>query len=139
MCHVVQLAAAEVSENPQASDALREFAAIRPNDAEQRGHDVLVKHELSCPVEINKVDLSDSKRFRNWPYIKFSTWVRYLLDSGRLAQQLCACADLQSMQVKLQEFWVRYESIDPQHQIFAMRDAGTVDLKWVIPVYSHSD
>ncbi|CAL1144391.1 unnamed protein product, partial [Cladocopium goreaui] len=139
MCHVVELAAAEVSENPQASEALREFAAVRPNDAEQRGHDVLVKHELSCPVEINKVDLSDTKRFKNWPYIKFSTWVKYLLDSGRLAQQLCACADLQSMQVKLQEFWLRYEAIDPEHQIFAMRDAGTVDLKWVIPVYSHSD
>lgn len=71
MCHVVELAAAEVSENPQASEALREFAAVRPNDAEQRGHDVLVKHELSCPVEINKVDLSDTKRFKNWPYIKF--------------------------------------------------------------------
>ena len=139
MAHVVGLAAAEVQENPHATRAMQEFASIRERDAEQRAHVVLEKHGLTAPIKIDTVDLMDAKRFKNFPYIKFSTWVKYLLDTGRLPRQLCACENLLSMEVKLEEFWRRYESIHPTHEIFAMRDAGTVDLRHTIPVYSHSD
>ncbi|CAL1167200.1 unnamed protein product [Cladocopium goreaui] len=139
MAHVVGLAAAEVQENPHATRAMQEFASIRERDAEQRAHVVLEKHGLTAPIKIDTVDLMDAKRFKSFPYIKFSTWVKYLLDTGRLPRQLCACENLLSMEVKLEEFWRRYESIHPTHEIFAMRDAGTVDLRHTIPVYSHSD
>lgn len=138
MSHVVALAQAEAEENPKATPALREFGGIRPQDAEKRGNEVLEKHRLTAPIRIDGFDLDESKNVQNFPYIKFSTWVEYLLTTGKLPRQLCACVDLPSMKLKLAEFWFRYESIYPMHQIFAMRDDG-LDLSLVIPVYSHTD
>ena len=134
MSHVVALAQAEAEENPKATPALREFGGIRPQDAEKRGNEVLEKHGLTAPIRIDGFDLDESKNVQNFPYIKFSTWVEYLLTSGKLPRQLCACVDLPSMKLKLAEFWFRYESIYPMHQIFAMRDDG-LDLSLVIPVF----
>ena len=122
-----------------ATPAVREFAAIRTRDAEQKAHQVFEKHGMSVPVQVEKEDVGEEKRYQAFPHIKFSSWVRYLLDSGRLSRQLCACENLEYMQVLLQEFWDRFEHIYPFHKIFAMRDAGTVDLKLVIPIYSHTD
>jgi hypothetical protein len=139
MSYVVELAAAEVEENPKATPAMREYASIRKGDAEERAHKVLEKHGLTVPMQIDKVDLADAKRYKGFPYIKFSSWVKYLLDSDRLPRLLCACDSLESMQIALQEFWDRYEAIFPTHQIFAMRDAGAVDLRFVVPVFSHTD
>ena len=138
MSYVVNLAAAEVLENPKASEALKEFASIRPRDAENKAHTVLEKHGLTCAIEINRVDLAEGKRYKGFPYIRFSTWVKYLLDTGRLTRQLCACQNLESMQAKLEEFWKRYQSVYPTHQLFTMKEAG-VDLSLVIPVFSHTD
>jgi hypothetical protein len=139
MSYVVAAAAADVAENPRASEALKEFGAIRPRDAEVRAHQVLEKHGLTCPIQIDRVDLDEAKRYKRFPYIKFSTWVKYLLDTDRLPRQLCACDSLQSMEVKLEEFWKRYEAIQPTHKIFQMKESGEVDLRYVIPVYSHTD
>lgn len=138
MGHVVELAADEVAENPEATKAMREFSSIRVRDAEQKGNKVFEKYGLTAPVPIDRVNLGDGKHLGNFPYIKFSSWMKFLLGSGRLPQQLCAAADLESMQVKLKEFWNRYETIYPNHGIFSMRDAG-LDLGMVVPVYSHSD
>ena len=139
MCHVVELAKAEAEENPNASAALKEFGAIRTKDAEQKAHQVLRKHDLTCPVDIDRVDLADTKRHKGFPYFKFLKWVEYLLNTGRLARQLCACDSLESMRVKLKTFWDRYETILPTHKIFEMKEKGEIDLGLVIPVYSHTD
>ena len=124
MSYVVAAAAADVAENPRASEALKEFGAIRPRDAEVRAHQVLEKHGLTCPIQIDRVDLGEAKRYKRFPYMKFSTWVKYLLDTDRLPRQLCACDSLQSMEVKLEEFWKRYEAIQPTHKIFQMKESG---------------
>ena len=139
MSHVVSLAAAEAAENPEATDALREFAKIRVQDAEVKAHKILAKHGLTVPIEIQRVDLEDSKRYRGYPCIKFSTWAQYLLDTGRLSRQLCACQDLASMRVRLTDFWARYASICPTNQIFDMQRDDGLDLSLVIPVFSHTD
>lgn len=139
MGHVVALAAADSLENPQATRAMHEFGAIKVNDAERDAHQVLRKHGLTAPIAIERADLGENKWVKGFPFIFFSTWVKYLLDSGRLPRQLCSCEDVQSMQIKLSEFWKRYETIYPRHKIFAMRDAGTLDLSLVIPIYSHTD
>lgn len=138
MNYVVGLAAAEAVENPKATPALKEFGSIRARDAEGRAHKVLAKHGLTCPIEIDKVNLGE-KKLKAFPYFKFSKWVKYLLDTDRVARQLCACQSLDSMQLKLEEFWKRYETIFPTHKIFDMQRAGQLDLRFVIPVYSHSD
>ena len=68
------------------------------------------------------------------PFIPFSHWVRYLLDTGLLAEQLCGVTD-DVLPDLLEEFWRRYQQVHPQHKIFQMN----VDLKASIPVFSHMD
>ncbi|CAJ1435105.1 unnamed protein product [Effrenium voratum] len=41
---------------------------------------------------------------RNFPYMKLSNWVKFLLDSGRL-RQLCGIPDVEHMKAVLTEFW----------------------------------
>ena len=72
MSYVVGLAAAEAKENPKASEALKEFGSIRVRDAEQKAHQVLEKHGLTCPIKIDRVNLAEGKRYQAFPCIKFS-------------------------------------------------------------------
>ena len=114
MKHVVALARAEVEENPLASPAMREFAGVRLRDAEKRATRILEKHELVAPIPIDRVKLHEAakpKQLRNFPCMKFSSWLKFLLDTGRLPSQLCGCGDMASMNAKLIEFWRRYEQI----------------------------
>ena len=136
MSHVVELARAEVEDNPLASSAIRQFAGLRTKDAERRAHEVLQQHNLTVKVPIERMDLDGPlKCHKGFPYIKFSSWVRFLWESGRLARTLCACNDVPAMCQKLEVFWTRYRGIYPSHKIFEME----IDLRYVIPVYSHSD
>ena len=57
----MQIAQREVESNPRASQAMREFSAIREADAEIGARRVLVKHGLSAPVELSTLDLGDSR------------------------------------------------------------------------------
>ena len=140
MSHVVALAKAEVEDNPTASSAIRQFASIRTKDAEKKAHEVLKEHDLTVRVPIERMDLDGPlKCHKSFPYIKFSSWVRFLWDTGRLARALCACSDFVAMSQKLEVFWKRYRGIYPSHKIFQMEADGLVDLRYVIPVYSHSD
>ncbi|CAL1169025.1 unnamed protein product [Cladocopium goreaui] len=138
MSSAVALAKAEVSENAKASHAMHEFARVREADAEGEGQKVLEKHGFAAPIEIDCVDLGPEKRLKGFPYMKFSNWLKYLLDTGRLPRVMCGCTDLPSMRVKLREFWSRYQKIHPWHGIFDLQKSGT-DLSLVLPVYSHSD
>ena len=134
------MAQAEAAENPEATEPLKELARVRARDAEVGAHEIFEKHGFACPISIDTVDLAPTKQHCGFPYMKFSKWVKYLLDSGRLSRQLCACADLESMKIQLREFWARYQSIFPSHQIFGLKESGQVqDLGLVIPVFSHTD
>lgn len=138
MCHVVDMAEAEVVDNPQASSAVKEFASIRKKDAEEKGHQVLQKWGLSLKIPIRKTDVGPNSWHKGFPYIKFSDWVEFLLQSGRLARLLCACDSIDSMRAKLRVFWDRYRGIHPDHLIFEMESKG-LDLTLVVPVFTHSD
>lgn len=118
---------------------MHEFARVRVKDAEKKGTKVLEKHGLAVPVAVSFVKLLDRKGLRKWPCLKFSAWAKYLLDTGRLTRQLCACADIESMTILLSEFWQRYESLHPSHKIFEMQRRNQIDLRFLIPVYSHTD
>jgi len=139
MCHIVALAAAEVSENPNASQSLQEFAAVREQDAEVRGCKILEKHGLKAPIAIHHIHLGESKQLKSFPCMKFSSWVRYLLDTGRVPSQLCGCKDMESMSARLCEFWKRYEQMHASLPIFEMSRNGLVDLRYLIPTFSHTD
>ena len=135
--HVVELAQAEVRNNPLPSKVMQEFARIRLCDAEVGVHNVLKRHGFSCNLEVGHVDLGP-RELRTFPYIKFSTWLVFL-GIQRIARQLCGASSLNKMRRLLPEFWHRYEAVNGGHEVFGMARAGNIDLRMTIPYFSHSD
>lgn len=134
--HVVELARAEVAANPASDALLRGFAGIKMNDAELGVHSAFRRHGLSSRVSIHYADLAGLKKF---PYIPLSCWVKYLLETGRFAQQLCGCVDMGKMRLVLLEYWRRFRALFPAHQLFERADAGLLDLSYTVPFHSHTD
>lgn len=135
----MQIAQREVESNPRASQAMREFSAIREADAEIGARRVLVKHGLSAPVELSTLDLGDSRDMKKNPWLKPSSWFQHLLDIGALQRQLVGVSTLQKMRGVLQEFWDRYRCLDDGHPVYSLQNAGVLSLDRLIPFYSHSD
>lgn len=130
--HVVDLAKAEVRENPLASEAVKAFAAVSLSDAEAGCHRLFKQLGLCAPVTVN---FFESAELRDVPYVNLSCWVQWLLDTNRLWRQLVGVCSWERMQVVLEEFWARYKELFPGHEVFTLG----LDLKRVIPFYSHTD
>ena len=137
--HIVEVAQAEVESNPQAGSVMQEFAAIRLRDAEEGCHKLFQKHGFCVPVEVERATLGPGPNLRDFPFIRISTWARYLLDTGRLSRQLCGIKSFEQMGPTLLEFWQRYRTLHPTHELFGWSDAGLVDLSKAIPFFSHTD
>ncbi|CAE7949364.1 hypothetical protein AK812_SmicGene19715 [Symbiodinium microadriaticum] len=136
--HVVEIAQAAVTENPHAhTAALREFAAVNESDAEMGALRVFRKYGLSAPVPVRRVNIGPGP-LQQFPYLDFSGWVRYLLDNKRLGQ-LCGTDDIGQMNILLKEFWARYRAVEPDYELWELADAGKLDLRFTLPIYSHSD
>lgn len=134
--HVVELARVEVAANPGADARLRNFASIRLADAELAVHNQFKRLGLSSRVEVHSMETAGMKQF---PHILFSSWAKYLLETGRFAKQLCGCLNMDKMRLVLLEFWARFQMLFPRHEIFAKTNAGEVDLGRTVPFYSHTD
>ena len=93
---MVDLAKAEILENPNASHGMREMAAIKDTDAETGVHRLFKEHGLVPPVEISEVDLG-FPTLGKFPIIKLREWVQYLLDSGLLWRQMTGCSTFEKM------------------------------------------
>ncbi|CAE7764212.1 unnamed protein product, partial [Symbiodinium sp. CCMP2456] len=126
-----------------ATPALRKFARIRENDAETAAHRIFQECGLAVPLSIDYENITgvgdDDDELLSWPVLKFSKWLSYLLDSGRLSRQLCGVPNLAAMQVLLEEFWTRWEALYPGHEVFKLARDKRLDLSMTIPVWSHSD
>ncbi|CAK9000117.1 unnamed protein product [Durusdinium trenchii] len=92
---------------------------------------------MTAPVEIEKVDLG-APGLLEFPFVRFSSWLRYLMDTNRFSQ-ICGVKSLPDMMETLREFWVRFEKIHPTHQIFQRFRDGSVIPSLCLPVYSHTD
>ena len=134
--HLLQLARAEVAVNPDASRGIQEFAAMSDKHAEDGCHKIFRKYSFSAPVTIERLNVGEGPQLKQFPFVKFSTWAKHLLDTGRLPRQMCGAASLAAMRPILEEFWERYRGIYPRHEIFQLEG---VDLGMTIPVFSHSD
>ena len=136
--HAVATAKAAVNDSPNGhTRALREFASVNPKDAEDGAHKIFKEYGLTIPLPIHKTDLG-AEGVEQFPILKFSDWLRYLMDNCRFSQ-MCGVETLEEMMETLREFWVRFEKISPQHEIFASFRAGTVIPSLCLPVYSHTD
>ena len=74
---------------------------------------------------------------RKLPIVRFSRWVKYLLDYNML-DRLTGVPESE-MKPLLGEFWLKYRRLYPEHQLFTLADNGQVDLRRTIPVYAHVD
>ena len=137
--HAVQLARAEVRQNMEASPELIEFSEISLENAEVGTHKFFRKYGLCLDLPIESTYLGQSADLRNFPYVKFSSWVQFLLDSGRLTKQLVGCSSIRKMRAVLKEFWSRYQDLDNEHPVFRLAQEGQLDLEFTIPCFSHSD
>jgi len=137
--HVVELARASLATNPDAGLPIREFAAIRPADAEVGVHKVLQKYHLSPKIKIDLENLTDDPEMKGFPLVKLSSWIRFLFETGRLFRQFCGVNSFRKMAMVLQEFWKRYEAINENHEVFDLARRGQLDLRYTIPFYSHTD
>lgn len=110
--HVVQLARAEVSHNPSAAGPVRAFAQISDSNAEEGCHKLFKRLGLSAPVEVNRFGLGDGP-LKNVPYIKLSSWVKWLFNTHRLHRQMVGVATEEQMELVLGEWWKRALSRSP--------------------------
>ncbi|CAK9097307.1 30S ribosomal protein S3, partial [Durusdinium trenchii] len=133
-CDVVEFAKQQVQTNPEAPRVLREFAKVSINDAEKGCHRIFAKYNYIPPVEIEYTTLGEGY-LKDFPFIRLSSWVQWLLDSGRLWRHFVGARSWESMQEILNTFWGRYNSLYPEHQVFQMG----LDLRCVIPFFSHQD
>lgn len=102
-------------------------------------HKFFRKYGLCLDLPIESTYLGQSADLRNFPYVKFSSWVQFLLDSGRLTKQLVGCSSIRKMRAVLKEFWSRYQDLDNEHPVFRLAQEGQLDLEFTIPCFSHSD
>ena len=125
-------------ENENATLEVRRLAAIREDNAETGVHELFKELGIAAPVEISTVNCGDGL-FAKYPFIKLSTWMQFLLDSGRLSRQMTGTPTLEKMEHVLEEFWSRYRQAYPQHGVFSLEADGTLVVARTIPFFSHSD
>ena len=113
--------------NPETPQEVRDFASVRPEDAEVGVHRVLQQRGLSCRVQVDEVNLGPQDELQKIPHIKFSSWLQYLT-TKRIARQLCGASSIHKMKKMLKEFWERYKKINGDHEIFKMEHDVLVDL-----------
>ena len=134
----VETAKAALEDSPRMPQAVRDLARVREQDAEEACHRIFKKYGLSLPLTVDFVSAVDSNgRAAKFPYIKFSSWVRYLLDNQKLDRLVGVSAA--SMQPRLAEFWRRYKQLHPDHELWQLAEAQQVQLSRCIPVFTHTD
>ena len=120
-------------DNPNAPRALLEFSQISLDDAEEGVHKLFSKYRLTIPITPEVMNVGEQE-LRRLPYIRFSRWLRYLMDE-ELTEHICGVQE-DERPALLAEFWRRYRAVHPEHALFQMRD---IDLSACVPVFSHID
>ena len=134
----VEMARAAMEDAQQdVTPAVREFAAVRANDAEEKCHKLFLKYGLAVPVTVDTVELGTGE-LMHFPYIKFSSWLKYLMDEN-LVEQLCGVSAVEEREAMLKEFWLRYESLHGEHELFRLARQGRVNLARCLPIFAHAD
>lgn len=135
--HIVKQAKTELATQRRPGKLLRKFASVRLKDAERGVHQIFVDEGFAVPVPVDHINIGPGE-LAKFPILKFSSWVRYLLDTGRL-RQLTGMANMQNMRGTLREFWARFEVLNPGNGVFSLAREGKLNLELTIPFYSHVD
>ena len=131
---VVQIAKAAVQEHRDVSRALQEFARVPEKNAEEYVHKLFRKYNLTIDMKPQLLNVGEGE-LATLPYIRFSSWVRYLMDQDLLSEHLCGVTS-ERMPGMLTEFWQRYKAVHGSHELFSLPN---INLAECLPVFSHVD
>ena len=101
------------------------------NNAEERMHPLLEKHELSLPVRLSPLP---EGLLQGYPRLKPLDFLEFMKASGNL-NRLLGGRQIEAARPFLQDFWKRYEVCHPDFSLFKEE----CDLSSCIPVYVHAD
>ena len=110
---------------------------MRLKDAERGVHKIFADEGFSVPIPVQRINVGPGS-LAKFPVVKFSHWVKYLLDTNRL-RQLTGMADFENMKATLAEWWSRFQALHPEHGVFTLANEGRLRLELTIPFYSHTD
>lgn len=135
--HVVEFAQAHVRATSNPSRPMREFARVRLCDAESGCHTVFKRYGFIPPVKIDHAELAPG--LKSFPLVKLSSWVKYLLNTGRLFRQFVGVQSFRGAKLVLREYWRRFRCLRPSYGLFQLTDSGQIPLDCCIPFFSHTD
>ena len=115
---------------------MRKLAAIRLKDAEKGVHKLLKEEGFECTVPVGKFTVRPGFTI---PYILLSSWVKYLLDCGRLPKLLVGVPTFAKMRLVLKEWWARFGVLYPDHGYFGHAERHGIPFENLVPFFSHAD
>lgn len=144
ICSFVQCIRAEVS----CRDVIRQaritrvksrgmsaLGSVNLKRSETGAHKVFRDFGQSLPVKISKADISTQK---DYPFVKFSSWLTYLVECDML-DQLVGVQSIPDMQKLLQVFWARYKESEPQHLMYHQESGAALRPDMTVPIVIHGD
>ena len=100
---------------------------------------VFARHGLRLDVSMSHglVDQDPS-----YPYIKASSWIRTLEETGNLKNLLGlgeSCRTLELAGPALLDFWEKYALAHADHEVYSLARNGELCLRQCVPIYLHGD
>lgn len=114
---------------------MQALANVNMHHSENGAHRVFREFGQALPVKISRIDLPSKKRF---PFVKCSDWMKYLAETDRL-NLVVGSQKLSEVQPLLREFWDRYRSVAPTHEIYQREQQGLLDCSRTLPLLHHGD
>ena len=116
-------------------DFLNELSRVRGGDAESRMHELLRKHNLSLPVRLRGI--SEKPEVEGFPRLKPLDMFGYMAEAGHV-NKLLGGKTLKASRELLQQFWMNYERIHPDFELFQPQ-YSEVNREDCIPILAHID
>lgn len=96
---------------------------------------VFGEHNFLYPVEITVVE---DGLLEGFPWIRPTDFLKAMSDMNDLCH-LLGGHSLESAGEKLTDFWGKFRSIVPQHELWSYVDRGEKDLRRCVPILLHGD
>ena len=124
---------AQRTRNP--SRGLKALGNVKHKKSESGAHKVFKEFGQALPIKLSYTTLPTCKRY---PYVRFSTWLKYLVENDQL-DQLVGVKEGEHMETRLRQFWNMFEYEQPDHLVYTRRNNGLLDCARTIPVLHHGD
>ena len=124
------------------SSGLSELARCQEKKSERDGHRVIAKkYKLALPVKFTTLKKADGVTYPgDLTVLRLKDWMSFIVkhNAWHIFVGLYK-ADRDRERAILCEFWARYREVMPRHKMWALVDAGQLDLSRCAPLLLHGD